>query len=203
MHNSFRSFVLGSAVIVGVAGVASCSSPGDIPSGEQTMEVDRMVYESVEEIADASIFAFTGVVGEGFETTLAPTYDSEDPAINPYAGTDNTPSAEEIEAASLPVIEYPVSVVDPLSSELRQDDDTAVVLMGGDAFDSGIASLEPGEEYLFFVFMETQDDSYSLAGIDAGAFQAQHDGSYANPEGMAVEADEVEALAERADTAEG
>src|SRR5699024_10522493 len=112
--------------VVGAGTVGSCSPPEDSPSGEQTMGGDRIVYESVEEIADASIFAFTGVVGEGFETTLAPSYDSEGPEINPYAGTDNTPSAEEIEAASLPVIEYPVSVVDPLSSELRQDDDTAV-----------------------------------------------------------------------------
>ena len=203
MRNSFRSFGLGSAVVVGVAVLGSCSPSGDGASEEQTLGVDRPGYESVEEVADRSIFAFTGVVGEGVDTTLAPTYDSDDPEANPYAGTDRTPSAEEIEAASVPVVEYAVSVVDPLSSPLQQDAETAVMVVGGEAYDSEIVYPERDAEYLFFVINETQDASYSLVGIDVGAFQAQGDGSYANPVGMVVEADEVESYAERAGTAEG
>lgn len=197
MGDSFRSFVLSSAAIVGIAALASCSSPGDSPPGEQTTGADRPDFESVEEVADRSLFAFIGVVGEGSDSTLAPAYGSG----SPDAGSDRTPSPEETE--EVPVIEYPVSVVDPLSSLLQQGDETSVVVAGGEGFESNIVSLERDEEYLFFVITETEDASYSLVGIDVGAFQAQGDGSYINPVDLVVEADELESYAERAGAVEG
>lgn len=78
-----------------------------------------------------------------------------------------------------------------------------MAVAGGEGFARDIVSLEPSEEYLFFVYAETQDAPYRLVGIDAGAFQAQSDGSYANPVGMAVEASEVQAFAQRAAEIEG
>lgn len=191
MRNFARFLVLGSAAVVGVVALGSCS-----PSEEQAPGGNRLVFESVEEVADTARFAFTGVVGEGIDTSFTP-------EAEPYPGTDRTPSGVKIEADSVPVVEYFVSVVDPLSSPLEQDADTAVMVVGGEADESGVVPLERDEEYLFFVINETQDALYSLVGIDVGAFQAQSDGSYANPVGMVLEADEVEAYAECAATFEG
>lgn len=60
MRSAIRISVLSSVAAVGVAAPGSCSTSEGGPSEEQTLGVDRPVYESVEEVADRSIFAFTG-----------------------------------------------------------------------------------------------------------------------------------------------
>lgn len=150
------------------------------PSVTAYIETDGPSYESVEELARNSV-AIVTVDILGSESALEyPSFDSDDPMINPYAGTGETPSREELEAMATPVTLHRVTVTAVAGGSLRPGDEIVILELGGvvDGVDYEIADM-PSLSADQLLFLDTTPKGrYFTVGGGQGRFNPDGKGGF-------------------------
>lgn len=148
----------------------------------QVAQVDAPYYSSVAELAANSDAAILGRVTAIRTEEEYPTYDSDDPQVNPYAGTGHTPSTEEIKSMGVPVTVSTVTVLAAFTErQLSPGDVVDIVEVGGLGGRSGAKvqgaapQLGVGGEGLFFVITD-DGERYHVLGLSQGRLQRSDNG---------------------------
>lgn len=162
--------------------------PDDAPA---TAIADYPLYPTVLDLVRNSDLIVTGQATTMEEFTSYPDFSSDDPMINPYAGTDATPSPEELEAMGVPSVRYTFEVSnvvagsDPaLASPVPVDDEgnaptntIPVVVMAGDLH------LPAVDQPLLFLRRAANGDFYPVGG-EQGVFESRFGGQYTSVGGV-------------------
>ncbi|MCO1337792.1 hypothetical protein BJH93_02635 [Kocuria polaris] len=136
-------------------------------------------------LATSADLVVTGHVVASEATKEHPTYDSDDPELNPYAGRDDAPTDEEIEAAAIVVTTHTVEVESVLGRRSGIDIEPGAeirVVEAGGVFNGvthevpGIGLLERGDGPLLFLARGEHD--YYVVGLDQGKFIADETGNF-------------------------
>ncbi|MCB7135985.1 hypothetical protein [Cellulosimicrobium marinum] len=171
-------FVAVAAATAAVAALSACSTE---PTYVE-MAVDAPTYEDVDELATASTAILVGSVKETRVEKEYPQYTSDDPQLNPYAGTGKAPSDEELEAAAVVVTVHDVEVSEVIGGDVTVGDVVQVVELGGETDSAhyvlpGHEPLDDGDEALLFL-NGGDDERFYVLGVDQGKFQEQPDGTF-------------------------
>lgn len=195
MHTPLR--IVSVAAIIGTAAlVAGCSAASEQPSETAVMVGDYPAYESVEALQSGANLVVEAELGEGRNDVLLPDYSSDDPNLNPYAGTGVTPGPDE---GAIPITVYPATITAVHEGQAEVGDVIEVQQMGGmlDGIsykEHGVSSLP--EDASVLLFLETSpSDPASVLGGDVGAFELEGDVyTSLGDETITVPVDEVETL---------
>lgn len=191
---------------------AACAGPaeeqpeGDGDSGAvATHSGDRAVYESVGDLAEQAQYAVVVDVGDGEGVWEYPDYDSDDPRVNPYAGTGWTPSPEQVHSGRLPVTRFEVDVVEvarggsPAAAPISVGAGIVVQQRGGTVEGDthvveGVTPLRPGDRVLLFVRESPIDPGvYTILGGPAGTFWPS-DGGFVSDLGLTLLDEQLQEL---------
>jgi len=151
------------------AAVTGCSFPS-------TILADYPSYSDVESLFESATLVVEGDVGESRVDVLYPSYEGDDPAFNPLAGTDTRPDPK---AGAVPITVFEVRITKVHSGDAKPGDLIEVQQLGGslDGVEysaEGTASLAKGSAPL--LFLETYDDApAAILGGDAGLLEATGD----------------------------
>lgn len=182
------------------------SSPSDAVGPEEEvlgtahMEIDGPSYSSWEELAAASV-AVVSVEIQGSESGLEyPNFDSDDPLINPYAGTGRTPSPQEIEDMALPVTLTRAKISAVMAGDLYAGDEIVILELGGlvNGIKYEVTDVESLREGQLLFLIATPDGRYQTAGDGQGRFNPDGIGGFvssASPE-IRITAAEMATLTE-------
>lgn len=150
------------------------------PSATAYIETDGPSYESLEELAKNSVAVVTVDI-LGSESALEyPSFDSDDPMINPYAGTGESPSREELEAMATPVTLHRVKATAVIGGSLRPGDEIVILELGGvvDGVDYEAADMPLlGDDQLLFLDT-TPKGRYFTVGGGQGRFNPDGKGGF-------------------------
>ncbi|WP_052849515.1 hypothetical protein [Streptomyces avicenniae] len=185
MRHLLRRSALGAlALSVTALGLAGCSSsPSDSASSSGTVDADRPHYASVAALTDAADAVVVGTVGASRSEMFTPSYDEEDPEQNPYAGTDEGPSDEELEAASLPVTVARLTITESIGGGGPAAGSEIDVLQTGGEADGvtlefeGDTPLAEGDTVLLFL-EEFEPGEYYITGGPQGQLVRSEDGAF-------------------------
>ncbi|WP_162802748.1 hypothetical protein [Ornithinimicrobium avium] len=174
-----------------------------------TYAMDWAEYDSVDQLTRQSQYAVLVDLKEaegGWET---PDYSSDDPRINPYAGTNYTPSPAQIKAAALPVTRFSAKVVDfsrgdgSATTALNVGSEITVQQaggwVGGELYVvSGMEPLREGDTVLLFVRESPISPGvFVITGGPAGTFRPTAKGEMISGDGrMKLSAAEFSSLLE-------
>lgn len=149
------------------------------PSADQTaiISADYPAYDSVKSLASAADLIVEVSLGESSSEVLLPQYEGDDPALNPYAGTKETPDPSE---GAVPITVFEATVLDVYRGDVKTEDVIKVMQPGGlsngvDYVVEGVTRLQSGATVL--LFLGTYADSpASVLGGDVGAFIVEGEG---------------------------
>lgn len=163
--------------------VADVSTPAGVDPSDVTsvsIAVDGPWYSSLADLAKASV-AVAKVEIIGSESQLEyPNFDSDDPMINPYVGTDETPSDAEIEAMAIPVTLHHVRVTSVEAGSLYPGDEIVISELGGvvDGVNYEVSDLpELSQDQLLFLNVRP-DGKYETVAGGQGRFVPDSAGGY-------------------------
>ena len=164
--------------------------------------VDFPFHRTLDELIGASEQSFEGTVIDSRGEWSEPVYTSTDPFINPYAGTGETPSPEEVREAAVPVTLSSVKVEAPLASKFTKGQIVQVQSLGGvvDGTDYRFGEavrLAADVTYAFFINEAIEGGVYPLASADVGALTKAADGTYGSHERIKVSEKDVQKLSMR------
>lgn len=205
--------VRGVAVAAVMAMTVACSqnSTDDIDSGRSgaaaTYVMDWAEYDSVEQLASQAQLAVLVELQEGEGAWDIPDYSSDDPRVNPYAGTGHTPSKAEIEAAALPVTRFSAQVLrvseggGSATAEVEAGSVMIIQQPGGTVDGeryvvSDIQPLSSGERVLLFVRESPfVPGVFVILGGPAGTFRTTEDGVLVSDRGgLRVSPEQLDAV---------
>lgn len=145
------------------------------------MAADRPTYDTPEDLADRADEVVEGTV-VSVTTEMRPLdtpLESDDPRLNPYAGTGRTPSPEELAENALPYTVSALVVTDSFHSDaLRNGDKIYIREVGGVVdginyqFTEIAEPLRRGDKGLFFLIQD-EANSYVIVGMDQGRFASR------------------------------
>lgn len=171
-----RCFGVGFVAVGLMVAVAGCATTASQPERTVALAADYPSYGSVDSLGKGADLIVEVSVGQAKDGVMLPDYSSDDPQINPYAGSEETPQPNE---GALPITVYSATV-----EAVHQGDatvgDVIEVKQAGGVLDGvryeleGVAPLKEGATML--LFLETYPDSpASILGGDVGAFLAVGD----------------------------
>lgn len=148
--------------------------------------MDGPWYADVGELAAASENVVRVRVDSSEATMSYPDtsiYSSDDPELNPYAGTGRTPTAAEIKSMGMVATLNTVTVVDVVAGPAEVGDVLRVWEMGGTLAGETVrvhgsvplASID-GDPLLFLE--RHGDDGHHVVGMTQGAFRQLEDGAF-------------------------
>lgn len=185
---------------VAIVAVGACSSSSDEekstddPPSAVQYQMDWAEYKSVEDLSQQAQRAVLVDLGPGVGTWDTPDYSSEDPRINPYAGTGHTPSQKEIQEASLPVTQFSAKVVDAShgsdsAPDIESGNEIIIQqpggLVDGELYEIvGSEPLKEGDRVLLFIRASPLAPSvHIILGGPAGTFHMTPDGGAVSDSG--------------------
>lgn len=140
-----------------------------------------------------------------------PDYSSDDPRVNPYAGTGHTPSDAEIENEKLPVTRFPAEVLQMSEGGSPSEEAGTAVnpdgritvqqpggTVGGENFVvEGSEPLKAGEQVLLFVRESPfAPGVFIILGGPGGTFRAADNGGMVSDLGLTLSEPEMQELLE-------
>ena len=169
------------------------------PSASSTVQMvaEEVWYETLEQMAANSVAVVTFELLETEYGLVYPDWSSDDPMINPYAGTDFTPSREE--TAGRPGTFHHVRVVSVAAGDLSPGDEIVILEAGGEVdgvMYEAVGRPELTEVELLFLDA-TSEDRYVILGSQA-RFASDGEGGYrslVSPE-LQITPDDLDELAE-------
>ena len=173
--NTFARSVGISATVTVALLLVGCASPQGQPTETVVMMADYPTYPSIAALeADADLVVEVEL-GESREDVMLPDYGSDDPQVNPYAGTDTTPDPR---AGAVPITGYSATITAVHQGDAAKGDVIEVKQMGG-VLDSIQYEIEEVANHSadkpFLLFLTTYPDSpASILGGDVGAFESQN-----------------------------
>lgn len=156
-------------ILVGalVFSLAACST-------SMSVQPEYPVYERAEDLELAADVVAEVIIGKAEAGVLLPDYSSEDPRVNPYAGTDETPSLDE---GALPITIFEARVVRVFKGDLKSGESINIKEIGGELDGQTIVNSEVetlrGKEKVLVFLAEFEGAAYSILGGDAGLFEPQ------------------------------
>ena len=168
----FRSIEGGGDLVVDVTDPESWTSDlgrDRVVEPELTTLVDGVYYEDVRALVRNSDLVAVGRVVGYQETKEYPDLTSDDPKLNPYAGTGKSPSPEELEAMAHHRWSFEVEVTETLAGEAESPITVHVPV--------GSLNLLYLDDPLLFL-LRAPDGSYHLNGHAQSVMVRQDDGLY-------------------------
>jgi len=168
------SVTLGLGVLVLV--MSGCSNP--------TVEIaaDYPGFNSIKELTAVADFVVEVEIGESYFDVLLPTYEGEDPELNPLAGTDQKVPDSDSGEGAVPITVFKATVVASYLGGPAVGKTLEIQQLGGEAegkrvVASDVRSLVEGERVLLFLD-EYADAPAAILGGDAGLFVPADEGSF-------------------------
>lgn len=183
-----------SALVLSVVITSGCVSDGSSTGSSQesispseaskvvTLEADVLPYETVEDIAArADALVELSITGSRNEL-MGPDFSSDDPKLNPYAGSGETPSEEELARMQIAMTVYTAKVIDTLAGDLSEGQTIEVVELGGSKnginYDvAQMTALSDKVPDIMFITQE-EDGRFSIVGMEQGKFNSEGSGKY-------------------------
>ncbi|MFT4229479.1 MAG: hypothetical protein QM602_04240 [Microbacterium sp.] len=171
--NNIKTGITGLVIAAtAVLALAACSSTNPTVA----LEPDYPAYESVEALSAEASLVVEVVIGDSTDDVLAPSYEGDDPASNPLAGTSEKPDPEE---GAVPITVYDATVQTVYRGDVKTGDLIQVKQLGGtiDGTDytvDGTTPLVKGDTVLLFL-ATYPDSAASILGGDAGYFISEGD----------------------------
>ncbi|GAA5037555.1 hypothetical protein ACFQRL_14295 [Microbacterium fluvii] len=159
------------AILAATVTLASCSSESIDAPDTAVISADYPAYDSAARLVEAADIVAEVTIGEHEEALLYPDYGSDDPQINPYAGTDETPEPGE---GVVPITVYEAIVGEVFAGPVESGETIHIQQLGGTLdgvtySEDGISPLIVGQTILVFL-AEYDDAPAAIVGGDAGAF---------------------------------
>ncbi|MFV0374535.1 hypothetical protein [Microbacterium sp.] len=169
MKKSLTGIVIAVSAILALAGCSS-STPN------VSLEPDYPAYESVKALSAEADLIVEVVIGDSADDVLTPTYEGDDPATNPLAGTDETPDPNE---GAVPITVFDATVQTVYSGDAKTGDLIKIKQLGGmlegtEYTVDGTTPLQKGDTVLLFL-ATYPDSAASILGGDAGYFTPEGD----------------------------
>ncbi|MCG6568709.1 hypothetical protein C3E87_13855 [Tessaracoccus sp. ZS01] len=132
--------------------------------------------------AKSDVMVSVRIVGWRGELML-PDYSSDDPLINPYAGTTHTPSPAELKELATPTTVYNAVVTESFAGNLEAGDQIEILEVGGVvdgvAYEvGGTPELTSDLPDLLFLVGVDKHGRYVTAGMAQGRFKEIGPGQY-------------------------
>ncbi len=163
--------------------VAPVSTPAGVDPSAVTsvsIAVDGPSYSSIADLAKASVAVAKVEIIRSESQLEYPNFDSDDPMINPYIGTGETPSAAEIEEMAIPVTLHHVRVTSVEAGSLHSGDEIVILELGGvvDGVTYEVSDLPKlNQEQLLFL-NATPTGKYETVAGGQGRFIPDSQGGY-------------------------
>lgn len=173
MHTSTRPVVCSSVVAVALVLAGCTSSPGE-STETVVMTADYPSYQTIGALKEDADLVVEVDLGEGHPDVMLPNYESDDPQVNPYAGTDEKPNPDE---GAIPITVYSATVTAVHHGDVAVGDVIEVKEVGG-VLDGvryeidGGAALRGHTSLLLFLATYPDSPASVLGGAD-GAFEPQ------------------------------
>ncbi|MBB1508223.1 hypothetical protein [Tessaracoccus sp. MC1756] len=174
----------------------TATSPSASPSGAPTQTpappsptatvvvlASPVFYETIGDMAAKSdAMVSVRIVGSHGEMVL-PDYSPDDPLINPYAGTAQTPSGAELRGLGTPSTVYDAVVTESFAGNLEAGDQIEILEVGGVvdgvAYEvGGTPELTSDLPDLLFLVGVDKHGRYVTAGMAQGRFKERGPGQY-------------------------
>jgi hypothetical protein len=163
-------------VVVATLGLSACSSDSRSTEPEAVIAADYPYYDSVESLAASADLIVEATLANPTEEIVLPTYEGDDPKLNPYAGTKATPDPS---AGAVPVTVYEASIKTVYQGNAVPGETIKVLQLGGTmngvTYVSTDAPLKEGSSMLLFLHTPA-DAPADVLGGDVGAFVATDKG---------------------------
>lgn len=205
---------LGVVAALAVASTGACSAETSATANGSdrvaaTYAMDWAEYHSVDQLARQSQYAVLVELKEAVGGWETPDYSSDDPRVNPYAGTGYTPSAAEIKADALPVTRFTAGVIDlsrgdgSAVTSVKLGSEITVQQVGGFVDGewhvvAGMKPLKEGDRALLFLRESPISPGvFVITGGPAGTFRPTADGGMVSDDNrMKFSATELASLLE-------
>ncbi|GAB3537890.1 hypothetical protein GCM10027403_23110 [Arthrobacter tecti] len=171
---------------------------GEFAGGVNEMTADYPAYKTAEELVDAANLIIEGEVQGSRGDVMYPLpFSGDDPTLNPYAGTGNEPSDEELREMGIPVTVYSVLVTKVHEGSATPGGVVEVHQMGGEMggeqfVEPGVTEVESGRSYLLYLD-QVGDHPAGIVGGDAGLFEEVAEDTFSSPMGK-IESTDVRTL---------
>lgn len=147
-----------------------------------TLEADVLPYKTVEDIAArADALVELSITGSRDEL-MGPDFSSDDPKLNPYAGSGETPSDAELARMQIAMTVYKAKVINTLAGDLSEGQTIEVVELGGskNGIDYNVAQMTAlSDEVPDIMFISQEEDGrFSIVGMEQGKFNLEGSGKY-------------------------
>ncbi len=158
------------------------SAPSADPLTDVEMMVDGPYYEDMAALALNTDAIVTATVLSDETEVAYPDFSSDDPQLNPYVGSGNTPSPEDIEAMGMVTTLYTLQVDDVLAGNVQAGSTITLVELGGlhggvDHRVHGMSRLSDHPADVLFL-AGTEDGRYETVGMDQGRLEEDGSGGY-------------------------
>lgn len=163
--------------------VAAVSTPAGVDPTEITsvsIMVDELWYSSVADLAKASVAVAKVEIVRSESQLEYPNFDSDDPMINPYIGTGETPSDEELEAMATPTTIHHVRVISVVAGSLHPGDQIVIAELGGlvDGVNYEVSDRPALSQDQLLFLNERPDGKYDTVAGGQGRFVPDGQGGY-------------------------